>query len=438
MDLWPNQDNEVHENPSWQSMQPAEQAAIHRWFVENDGSYIGPVEISEVERLWQTTEINEQTRVWTEGMVDWQNIADVPELMYLTVTPTTTQKNNTVSAPQSWKSLEVSSLANLVDTELDSIFVKDQQQLPEHQVADDLPVIEAVGARDPFGNWWSERPIPQDTTRRQSHRITRWFTDPWHIKIKGQRDIRRLYWLLGVTATLTVIASSTLALNAMGIIAIGRCVPETALASSNEIMPLAAVLPSTNTASMVGVSSNAGLANTAKANSSALSGVAASASAVGAKEVVKTSNEEKEVKTNNQQNNKLVNSINNKSEPATKHVSKKRSRSINKDISGRQANKDPLTPKEVLIATKNQVRSLAPCLKQARKNGELEAKRYNFVLDWQIKANGRVAGARLKSPAEILPTTIASCFKTAMRQWHYRASGEDFAVSNFPIPVNVR
>ena len=50
------------------------------WYAVIDGSQVGPMALSGLERQWEDEEIGADTLVWKPGMVDWVAVADLPEL----------------------------------------------------------------------------------------------------------------------------------------------------------------------------------------------------------------------------------------------------------------------------------------------------------------------------------------------------------------------
>lgn len=50
------------------------------WFYALDAEPLGPVDFDELRRLWRSGAIGAWTPVWSEAIVDWKSLAEVPEL----------------------------------------------------------------------------------------------------------------------------------------------------------------------------------------------------------------------------------------------------------------------------------------------------------------------------------------------------------------------
>ncbi len=349
--------------------------------------------------FWRAGEADEHTRVWAEGMLAWQPLGDVPELMYLSaaVTP----------APllPLWKTTDAVSLNALVHEEIAGLASKKVVAVVREETTSDLPALAQVNRADPFARWWADTgvhavvaPLP---------------VDPWSSHPRTTRR-RFVWWLVGALCVATlVVAGSSIYGSVTGrfdLRAFVRAVLEREPVATPALPPL--VAPA--------------LQDTATAEVEALPLEPLRREAPVAEVVARPSQEPPPPAV------------------ATERVAPAAA-PISPRVVARTAAKpkpavqklEPLTPQEVIAATRGQVKGLVPCIKQARVTGQLTSARYVFVLDWKIQASGNVSSAKLKAPATLVGTELAACFTAAMRKWQYRSSSEDFQVSNFPMPVTV-
>jgi hypothetical protein len=398
------QDSGTYENESWQSLAPSDLAAVRHWFVESDGSYIGPMEVGEVERMWRAGEIGEQTRAWTDGMPDWQPIADVPDLMYLAAE--VRQHPATPPPAPEWQTTKAASLSALVEAELTALSTREVPAQHDPSLPGDLPVIEPVAGADPFARWWTERRPPADPTP--------WPKDPWAARAAtSDRRPRRM-------GVLAAVAAAVLVGGGLGIVVArpyaGRvrqmlfekthpavaAVPPRAHVPEPEA-PLAAVTPPAVT------------------RPAATPTETHAAEATEARRPTETR----------------------RPAPRPRAVAAARPRLAAAEPAPAPAaapsvSLAPLTAQEIVAATRGQLQGLAGCVQKARAVGDVQPQKYTFLLDWHVRADGSVSRAALKGPADVLGSPLAKCFEMAMRTWRYRASADDFDVTNFPLPVTVR
>lgn len=52
----------------------------HWFYVDQTKQQQGPISFILLKQDWEANKISDQTYVWSEGMVEWQHIADLPEL----------------------------------------------------------------------------------------------------------------------------------------------------------------------------------------------------------------------------------------------------------------------------------------------------------------------------------------------------------------------
>ncbi|WP_374627474.1 GYF domain-containing protein [Pandoraea sp.] len=65
------------------TMEGAGQSAAAVWWFEHGGNRAGPVTTAELRGRALAGDVTPQTLVWREGMIDWQRLADVPEIATL-------------------------------------------------------------------------------------------------------------------------------------------------------------------------------------------------------------------------------------------------------------------------------------------------------------------------------------------------------------------
>jgi len=98
-----------------------------------------------------------------------------------------------------------------------------------------------------------------------------------------------------------------------------------------------------------------------------------------------------------------------------------------------------LMVEDIVTGVKQNASKVMPCIKTARADGEILPGTYELILDWTIKPDGSVTGARLKGPTSVLGTSLPSCFAEAMREWKFPASAKGAPVRNFPFePFTVK
>ncbi|MFC1611942.1 DUF4339 domain-containing protein, partial [Myxococcota bacterium] len=115
------------------------------WFVAIADTDVGPLDISEIEARWCDGEIDETTIVWRPGMLDWQVIANIPELGYLI---SEMPHDRQPQLPEiRWVTTDAVSLSALVARELegDSAPTLDEPKKPLFSNDGGLPDLGAVG-----------------------------------------------------------------------------------------------------------------------------------------------------------------------------------------------------------------------------------------------------------------------------------------------------
>ena len=104
-----------------------------------------------------------------------------------------------------------------------------------------------------------------------------------------------------------------------------------------------------------------------------------------------------------------------------------------------KVDKAKLGIKDIVDGVRKNAKLVTPCLKTARRAGELIPGKYKLILNWTILPNGSVTGSQLKGPSKILGTSLATCIPHAMRQWKFPSSDKGAPVKNFPFgPFTVK
>lgn len=402
------QDTGTYENDSWQSLAPSELAAVRHWFIESEGSYIGPMEVGEIERLWRTGEINEQTRAWTDGMPDWQPIGDVPDLMFLAAE--VRQLPAALAPVPEWQTTQAASLSSLVEFELTSLTTRETTTPTDPGLPGDLPVIQPAAGPDPFARWWTERRPPPDATP--------WPRDPWAGRVSATRERPRRIGVIAAIAAAVVIGGS------LGVVVArpyagkvrqllaGRPTPAASVAAAPPRAhvpapdaPLAAVTPPVAVTPPADPATESRKAETQRPVEARRPAPAPRPRAVAAARL----------------------------RPAPVPAAQAPAPAPAPAVS-----LAALTAQEIVAATRGQLQGLAGCVQKARAVGDIQPQKYTFLLDWHVRADGSVSRAVLKGPGDMVGSPLARCFEAAMRGWRYRASADDFDVTNFPLPVTVR
>jgi hypothetical protein len=407
----------------WQGFSPSDVAAVRHWFIETEGSYTGPIEASDIERRWCEGEADERTLVWTEGMAEWQPMGDVPDFMYLAL------EKRAPPAPSlaqpSWQTTEAASLTSLVQTELDVLAASPTSS--SDSLPAGLPIVVPQG-RDPFARWWTER--------RRSPQPTPWPVESWRSWAAFRRSnlaMRVGFGTLSAMAVLVLVASLVQWSRSSGVTGRSKLVaahdpraPSTAQSALVSDLALVPIVPPQ-------VSATPASAADTEANRPAPEAKATPGETPASAERLQASSRGGEDPEPVAAASRVAPQERSVRASPSSVADADETPALAPGTSGR-----PLTPQEVVAATRDQVSSLVPCVRQARLDGSLDARRYTFVLDWSIRADGKVVSPVLKVPPELDGSDLVRCFVSAMHEWRFRPSGETFKVTNFPLPVTVR
>ena len=97
-----------------------------------------------------------------------------------------------------------------------------------------------------------------------------------------------------------------------------------------------------------------------------------------------------------------------------------------------------MNARDVAEGVKQNEGTIIGCLQAARRANEIVAGTYRLILEWTIRADGSVTGARLVGPSDVMKTSMPGCFAEAMRGWSFPASRNVESVKSFPFgPVTL-
>lgn len=101
--------------------------------------------------------------------------------------------------------------------------------------------------------------------------------------------------------------------------------------------------------------------------------------------------------------------------------------------------KERLSKKDIVDGVRTNARTVMGCLKRARKKGEIVPGTHKVILDWTIKADGKVIVPEFKGPVNLMSTSLPACFEASMLQWTFAKSRKGAPIRNYPFgPFTVR
>jgi len=101
--------------------------------------------------------------------------------------------------------------------------------------------------------------------------------------------------------------------------------------------------------------------------------------------------------------------------------------------------KERLSKKDIVDGVRANARTVMGCLKRARKKGEIVPGTHKVILDWTIKADGKVILPEFKGPVNLMSTSLPACFEASMLQWTFAESRKGAPIRNYPFgPFTVR
>lgn len=418
-------------------------AGEREWYVAIDDSQVGPIDLLEVEQRWDARDLTEDSLAWKSGMADWVPVAEIPGLAYLISerphlnadaglgssftnestadgSATHTPAENLVpmsfggtdaqTADVAWKPSAASALSSLVQEEL----VQQPGEAPDPvnpvspaspATPEGLPdmgglpgIAAPPPAADPFANAGSGFPAG--------------FSMPTAPLPNQGGGLRAIHLVAAVLFLGVVGGGAFIALQFMnGQRLLGVQGPAVTVAvRGTETPPLATgVIAGTTTP----------VAKPA--------GTGANSPAPASPGVVAPSPPSETVKKPKKRKNK----------PRVKKDAGMGQ--IFSEPKKKKPDLESLGKKDIVDGFRRSAKNLKPCLKVARNKGEILPGKHKLVLNWTIKANGSVSGGRLTAPANLMGTSLTSCFAKAMKRWRFPSSRKDVPVRNFPFgPFTVR
>lgn len=462
------------------------------WYLVEDGVQVGPLIRAELEERWAARDIDHNTLVWKQGMPDWATISDTPELLYLiTRRPQTTPHlvqpdtpsapaatstglpatfespsapaatrpatieltnevagavHDTAAAPQAsqpadaavtWRPSAATELASLVETEMgDPAPSKPTSQPAPAQPtqpaglgvdlfspnAPSLPTFgqDAGLQREPFfpgtvgpaphmsgGLGGGMSPAPFGGGSFGQFPGAGWSV-PAPLPAPASSGIKPVHLLLGVVlvAVLVIVA---VVLGAL----VMRDRPQ--LVASHEAAP-----------------------PQAQAKAAPVAAPEASAAAPAEAKPAEAPAETKPAQT--QAEPKPQAEAPKPAAPKPAAHTPPPPRPAPKPEPRREASpgKEKLALEDILAGVKKGQGAVRPCLERAQRGRELLPGSYRIILDWMIRPDGSVTGAKVKGPASVLSSSLPACFELQMRKWKFPPSAKGAPVRNFPFgPVTI-
>lgn len=416
-------------------------AGDKEWYVAIDDAQVGPIDLREVEQRWDSNEINEDSLSWKAGMGDWVPIAEIPELAYLiteraheapaaaaspaslggmaassggvspspaAVTPMSFSGGGSPAGDVSWKPSAASALSSLVQEEL---VVKPQAPAPApaSSSAGGLPSFGGGGGANLFsGGNGGVGSLPSAGSFAPSGGFAMPSARP-----AGGGGHKSMVIMLGIVAMMLIAAGVVVVFFVMkqpappAVAAVQpRAKPAVAPGDGRAAPRSAVARPSTGTRTPApaprGDTTRKPKTNKPKTGSS---------------------RGDKPDRPKRQSRDSLDDIFDDK--PKSKGKAK--------------PDKEKLSMQDILAGAKRNAGKLLPCLKTAKGRGELAPGKYKFILDWTIKPNGNVTGARLRGPSTVMGTSLPACFARNMKKWKFPSSRAGAPIKNFPFgPINVR
>ncbi len=90
-----------------------------------------------------------------------------------------------------------------------------------------------------------------------------------------------------------------------------------------------------------------------------------------------------------------------------------------------------LSHQQALEALNDNIPSIVPCTKAAKKVGE----QFELVLGWNVRPDGRVTRIDIKRSGGRLDETLRTCLVTAMAQWTFPTSKLGTRIEHIPLRV---
>ncbi|MBI5511045.1 MAG: DUF4339 domain-containing protein [Deltaproteobacteria bacterium] len=363
--------------------------ARKEWFVAVDGIEVGPLDLAEVETRVHAGELGPESLAWRPGMSDWQQLTNVPELAALSTRSAPAPAN---LPPVQWRSDNALSLSDLVARELtdDAPAAPPESAAPiaSHLGLPDLTSL-GFGAGQAVDSGWG---IPSAN-------------DGWAVPVALWPQTRSTAPAAQSAPTLLIAGLGLLIVvlgATVGVLLATRRAPPPVVAPP----PAAAAMPAMPLVVPTAVTPTPP-APDAKPTTPA------TATPTPAAPVATPT-------------------------PKTGPPRPRKADAPRAAARASEEEDEDLSPQQIFAAVKANAQSLAPCIRAARAEGELQAGPLRLILAWTITPAGNTQNQRLTGPSELVDTTMAGCLAAKMRHWTFPRASEPSTVRNFPLPLTVR
>lgn len=460
--------------PSQVQQSPGEK----EWYIAIDDSQIGPIDLAEVEQRWDAEELDEESLAWKAGMADWLPLTEIPELTYLitqrphtksqaranfssaAANTATASSTGTIMVPSSgvtfggetsdeeisWKPSAASALSSLVQEEL--VAANNPPSPAPVASASNNPYemdMPSFGANELFSS--KSNSSSRASVAAVAPRVDSFGGAPmpsWSVPVTPKHT-SHAKWMIPLFSFFGLAILGLLGFLVWQQMHMPKQVIVQAPIQSNATN---AVSDNTKSAGSKAVAAN--VDNTKKpaaddddseASSDKANGKA-STKGEGRRKNVLGRNKNREPRgAGKHETTTRADDDEDSPRPTPRANPKSGSRDPLADIdtpSNKPAAKESLTKQDVMSAVKRSAATVAPCLKDARANNEIQPGKVVFTLNWVIRPDGSVARPVMKGPANVLNTSLPSCFSTVMKRWRFPASQRELPISNFPFgPITI-
>lgn len=411
--------------------------SVKEWFVAVGDAQLGPLDKAEVHGRWDAGDLHEDSLAWRAGMPDWIALSEIPEFTdWVTQRPRSAPDKAAAAVKKgeglglalasgvAWKPSAASALSSLMQEELLAAAAPKPAHVPEKPAGmPELGNVAKLGASDlfsPSANTASTAPSP-------SRDDTGGGGAAWSVPAPRKSAMSPAVWAL--------VGGSVLSAVGLGVFVMRNKAPEAPMVAQ---APAAAPAPSappapaqvmTSTPQPQPQGQSAAPTPAAAAPSAAPSQTEPTPAAAPA-----PSAPTRHAAVAEPDAHAAAHPPKKAHEPRVPHAA-----AVPAAASAPAAAvKASLGKEDIWGVVRQSASKVAPCIKNARSRNEIPAGKYTFVLDWTIRPDGAVVDAHLKGPPEVLSTSLAACFSSAMMTWHFPASQAGAPIANFPFgPVNV-
>lgn len=408
--------------------------ATKEWFVAIGDAQLGPLDVAEVHSRWDAGDLHEDSLTWRAGMPDWIALSEIPEFTdWTTQRPRAApEKAEAVAkkgeglglAPASgvaWKPSAASALSSLMQEELLAAAAPKPAPVPDRPVGmPDLGNVAKLGAGDLFGANASAPSTAQSSSREEPAGGGA----AWSVPAPRKSTPSPAVWAL--------VGGSVLSAVGLGVFVMRNKATDAPVVAQSA--PAAAPTPPSGGAPPSSPAAPAQVMTSTPQPQSQLATPAAAApaapAAVAPAPRAATAAPDAEAAAHAPASHAK--------KPHEAHAPRAASPAATAAPGPSAAVKASLGKEDIWGVVRQSASKVAPCIKNARSRNEIPAGKYTFVLDWTIRPDGAVVDAHLKGPPEVLSTSLAACFASAMVTWRFPASQAGAPIANFPFgPVNV-